>query len=137
MSAFVLDCSIAMAWCFEDEASAETDEILTRLRDHGANAPALWKWEVANVLNAAVKRGRLGPSDVAARVDLLATLPIAIDGEGAARAWRETLLIAQAEGLTVYDAAYLELAVRLGFGLSSKDKDLRAAAARRGLEVCP
>ena len=63
MSALVLDCSLAIAWCFEDEASAAADAILERVRDDGALVPALWVWEVANVLTLAARRGRIGGGD--------------------------------------------------------------------------
>jgi prevent-host-death family protein len=136
-SAFVLDCSIAMAWCFEDEAGAETDRLLERLRDQGGRVPSLWFWEVANVLNGAIRRGRLAPAQATARLALLAALPIEIDAEGASRAWRETLMLAQAHDLTVYDAAYLELASRYGADLATSDKALRTAGAQLGLTVIP
>ncbi len=137
MTAFVLDCSIAMSWCFEDEARPETDALLELLRNEGAVVPALWFWEVANVLNAGLRRKRIAPGGVASRLALLAALPIVMDGEGPARAWRETLLLAQAEKLTVYDAAYLEAAIRLGADLATTDADLRAAAERHGVKTAP
>ncbi len=137
MTAFVLDCSIAMSWCFEDEARPEADRLLDRLRDEGAIVPMLWFWEVANVLNSAVRRGRLAPREVAARLGLFAALPIEVDQEGVSRAWRETLALAQAQSLTVYDAAYLELAIRLGADLATYDRELQVAAAGLGLRVVP
>jgi predicted nucleic acid-binding protein len=137
MSAFVLDCSVAMSWCFDDEARPETDAILDRLRDDGAVVPSLWSWEVANVLNAAMRRARIKPADVTVRLGLLATLPIAADPEGTSRAWRETLRLAQTEALSVYDAAYLELAIRLGCDLATTDVDLRRAAVRQGVALTP
>lgn len=137
MSAFVLDCSIAMTWCFDDEAHASTDALLDSLRNDGAFVPALWFWEVANVLNGAMRRGRLSGADVATRLALLSQLPIVIDDEGAARAWREALLLAQAEHLTAYDSAYLELAMRMGIALATKDVELRDAAMRRGVPLLP
>jgi predicted nucleic acid-binding protein len=76
LSTFVLDCSITMSWCFEDEASPQSDRLLDRLRDHGALVPALWFWEVANVLNAALRHGRVSAADVSARLRLLTALPI-------------------------------------------------------------
>jgi predicted nucleic acid-binding protein len=88
LSAFVLDCSIAVAWCFEDEATPETDALLDRLRDEGAAVPALWSLEVGNALLQAERRGRLSTAKVAAFVNLLAGLPIAIDGDTATRAAR-------------------------------------------------
>jgi predicted nucleic acid-binding protein len=137
MSALVLDCSLAMAWCFEDEASPEADAVLERVRDNGAIVPALWFWEVANVLTLAARRGRIATGDVAARLGLLAALPIRADDDGVGRAWRETALLAQAEALTVYDAAYLELALRLGGDLATLDTDVRRAADRLGVKALP
>lgn len=126
-----------MAWCFADEARPETDQLLERVRDDGAIVPGLWYWEVANVLGVALRRSRISEQEAAARLDLLAALPIALDENGVARAWRETRLLAKAEGLTIYDAAYLELAVRLGADLATTDSDLRAAAHRMGVPVIP
>jgi predicted nucleic acid-binding protein len=134
---FVLDCSIAMAWCFEDEASPETDALLAETRDAGAIAPALWRWETANVLMLAARKGRIAPDAVAERLCLLGALPIETDFEGAGRAWNDTLKLAEAAELTIYDAAYLELALRRRAGLATKDNDLRAAAAQAGLRVRP
>jgi predicted nucleic acid-binding protein len=137
MSSFVLDCSIAASWCFEDEASPDIDALLERTRDHGAVVPALWHWEIANVLAMAARRGRIAAGDATARLSLIGALPIATDTDSIARAWREALLLAQTHGLTVYDAAYLELAVRLGVPLATKDSDLQAAARQVGVTTIP
>lgn len=137
MTRFVLDCSIAMGWCFEDEARPETDQLLLRLRDEGAVVPKLWFWEVANVLSVGVRRGRISRAGVDERLRLFSALPITSDPDGVAQAWRETLNLAQAEKLTVYDAAYLELAARNACDLATTDTDLRAAAVRHGLTVAP
>ena len=137
MNPLVLDCSLAMAWCFEDEASPEADTLLERVRDDGAIVPALWFWEVANVLTLAARRGRITSRDVATRLALLSTLPIRVDEDAVVRAWREAALLAQRETLTVYDAAYLELAARHGAPLATLDTELRRAALRIGLTVLP
>ena len=137
MSAFVLDCSVTMSWCFNDEARPETDELLDQLGTYGATVPSLWYWEVANVLNLGARRGRISSSDVAARLNFLGALPIAADTEGPTRAWRETLLLAQTHKLTVYDAAYLELANRLGLDLATTDVALRSGARALGITVIP
>jgi len=137
MTAFVLDCSIAAAWCFEDEASRETDLLLERLQSSSAAVPALWHWEIANVLTQAVRRQRIDAAAAASRLNLMAALPIVTDTEATERAWRETFLLAQAETLTAYDAAYLELALRLSVELATKDAPLAAAARRRGVRVTP
>jgi predicted nucleic acid-binding protein len=133
VSALVIDSSAALSWCFEDEASPRSDALLEQIRDHGAVVPGLWHLEVANVLLQAERRGRIATADVAMRLDLIAELPIDTDNETTARAWREILALARAEGLTTYDAAYLELAIRLGLPLLTKDKALIAAARRTGV----
>lgn len=133
----VLDASIAAAWCFADEADAYTDSLLDRVRDEGAMVPALWHWEVANIFATAVRRNRIGVPDAKAQLALLSVLPIATDPDSAARAWRECLALAHAHRLTAYDAAYLELASRLGLDLATKDSDLHTAARTLGVKVIP
>ena len=135
MSALVIDSSAALAWCFEDEASPRSDVLFKQVRDQGAVVPGLWHLEVANVLLQAERRGRIAAADVAMRLDLIAALPIATDNETTARAWRDILALARAEGLTTYDAAYLELAIRRGLPLLTKDEALIAAAERNGVAV--
>ena len=137
MSGFVLDCSIAVAWCFEDEAGPDTDALLERVRDEGAVVPVLWHLELGNVLLQAERRGRMGAADLTTRLELIGDLPIATDDETAARARREILALARAEALTTYDAAYLELAMRRGLALATKDRALRSAAGRAGVTLLP
>jgi predicted nucleic acid-binding protein len=137
VTAGVVDSSIALTWCFEDEASPETDRLFERVRDDGAVVPGLWHLEVANVLLQAERRGRIGRADVARRLMLISDLPIATDQETTPRAWREILSLARAENLTAYDAAYLELAERRGLPLMTRDKELGAAAKRLGVTVFP
>jgi predicted nucleic acid-binding protein len=135
MNPLVIDSSVALTWCFEDEASPRSDALLDQVRDEGAVVPGLWHLEVANVLLQAEKRGRITAADIAMRLELIAELPIDTDNETAARAWREILALARAEGLTTYDAAYLELAIRRGLPLLTKDQALIAAAQRTGVAV--
>jgi predicted nucleic acid-binding protein len=137
MSAGVVDSSIALTWCFEDEASPETEKLFERIRDDGAVVPGLWHLELGNVLLQAEKRGRITRSDVAMRLALIAELPILVDQETTLRARREILLLARTEGLTVYDAAYLELAERRGLPLMTRDIALADAAKRLGVVVFP
>jgi predicted nucleic acid-binding protein len=131
----VIDASAAACWLFKNEATPATDALLTRVRSTGAVAPALWKWEIGNLLITGVRRARLTMADATAHLADLALLPIATDTEAPARAWRETFLLAQAYGLSVYDAAYLELAQRTGLELASKDADLCAAASTLGVKL--
>lgn len=137
MSALVLDCSIAVAWCFADEAAPATDLILDRVREGGAVVPSLWRLEVANVLLMATRRQRIPAGTALAMLDHLAALPIEEDRSTWAQAWARTTTLAQSEGLTVYDAAYLELSTRLGLPLATKDKALAAAGRRTGLVILP
>jgi predicted nucleic acid-binding protein len=137
MTSLVLDCSIAVAWCFEDEITPEIDALADRVRVDGAVVPSLWHLEVGNVLLQAVRRGRITPAELQSRIEALAELPIAADEDTARRAWREVLSLARAERLTTYDAAYLELASRRGLPLATKDADLRAAAQRLGVPLLP
>lgn len=133
----VVDSSIALSWCFEDEASPETDALFERVRDHGAVVPALWHLELGNVLLQAEKRSRISTGDVATRLELIAELPITTDHETTRRAWREILTLARAQDLTTYDATYLELAIRRGLALATRDDALQGAAKRMGVVVLP
>ena len=135
MSALVIDSSAALSWCFEDDASPESDALFERVRDQGAVVPGLWHLEVANVLLQAERRGRITTGDVAMRLELIAELPITTDNETTARARREILALARAEGLTTYDATYLELAIRRGLPLQTKDAALITAAKRTCVAV--
>jgi predicted nucleic acid-binding protein len=137
VTAVVIDSSVALSWCFEDEASAAMDAIFEHVRDQGAVVPGLWHLEVGNVLLQAEKRGRITTSDVTARLALIGELPIMTDHETTTRAWREILALARAEALTTYDTAYLELAVRRRLPLATKDDALFGAAKRLGVAVLP
>jgi predicted nucleic acid-binding protein len=133
----VIDASIALAWCFEDEASPETDAIAEKVRHEGAIVPGLFQLEVGNILLKAERKGRLRPSDVAVRLALLGELPITTDPETAGRSWRDVMALARSHALTTYDAAYLELALRKGAGLATRYEALAAAASSLGIAVSP
>jgi len=131
----VIDASIALAWCFNDEASDETDAIAQDVIANGGLVPSLFHLELANVLLQAERRGRIFASEIAQRLDLIAQMPIQTDPQTAGRAWSETLLLARAHKLTAYDAAYLELASRNGAVLATKDNALAIAARQLGVVV--
>jgi predicted nucleic acid-binding protein len=133
----VVDASIALTWCFEDEVTDETEAIGTRVDSEGAIVPGLWRLKVANTLLLAERRGRIDRSDGEQRLELLAALPISIDADTGIRAWTDTLLLARAERLTLYDAAYLELAIRQDVELATLDRDLRRAARKMGVAIVP
>lgn len=133
MSRFVLDCSVAMAWCFEDEADSYADSVLGALETGNAVAPSIWPLEVANVLAVAERKDRLSEAETARFLELLHLLPIEIDPHTHARATGPILALARRRGLSSYDAAYLDLAMREGLPLASRDKALVAAAEASGV----
>jgi predicted nucleic acid-binding protein len=134
-TAFVLDGSVTMVWGFEDEADAYAEAILDRMPDLQAYVPGLWSLEVANALLVGERRRRTTPADAARFLSILGSFPITIDDETAAHAWHETTHLARAHGLSAYDAAYLELAIRLGLPLATLDDKLKAAAIAVGVAL--
>lgn len=135
MTDFVLDASIALSWCFKNEATTDADRVLDRLETEAATVPAIWHLEIANVLALSERRGRITPANSSEFIALLETLDVVVDEETPSRALGRVLDLARAERLTAYDAAYLELAMRLGIPLASKDADLCDAAERLGVNV--
>jgi predicted nucleic acid-binding protein len=131
----VLDASMAMTWFFADERSSISDQILTRVTDEGAFVPSLWRLEVANMLRAAVRRKRCTEAHERNSLIRLGDLRIVIDDETDRHAWDATRNLSVAHDLTVYDAAYLELAVRRRIPLATCDAALVAAARRLKLDV--
>jgi len=131
----VLDASMAVAWLFADERTERAHAVLRRVAAEGAAVPSLWRLEVANVLENAVRRGRCDRGHVDRSLAHLAQLLIATDEETDRHAWGATLELAREEQLTLYDAAYLELALRLRRPLATADAALAAAGSRRGVEV--
>jgi predicted nucleic acid-binding protein len=125
---FVLDSSVALTWCFEDEATAAADALLSRVTRSGAHAPSLWPLEVLNVMLMAQRRGRMAEAARRDRILFLGKLPITLDTETAAQAWGATNRLAERHRLTLYDATYLELAQRLNLPLATLDAELREAA---------
>lgn len=132
---FVLDASIALAWCFSDEATPTTVALLERLETDSAIVPALWPLEVGNILIASEKRKRITYANIKEFLALLEWLSIEIDTETGSRGFRDILFLAHSEQLTTYDATYLELAMRHGLPLATKDTALIHAAKRVGVKT--
>jgi predicted nucleic acid-binding protein len=138
VAGFVLDCSVAIAWCFDDEATPALDTLLEHAAEVGAIVPPLWHLEVTNVLLQGERRGRIPDGGANQRLELLDALPIESDLGGEGPAWRSAVLaVARTERLTAYDAAYLELAERLTLPLATSDNALRKAATRRNVVTIP
>lgn len=127
--------SVAAAWCFEDEASPFGDAILDAVVRRGARVPALWLFELSNVLTVAERRGRVDAERAARMLDALLALPISVDRPEASFLLPALARVSRDQGLTSYDAAYLELAQRSGLPLATRDLALRAAADRTGVAL--
>ena len=124
----VLDSSATMAGIYADEISPAIQRVFELIAEEGAWVPSLWPLEVANILEMGVRRGRHNAAFRDATLGDLQLLPIHIDPETERQAWGATLKLAERHGLTLYDAAYLELAKRRVLPLATLDGDLRRAA---------
>jgi predicted nucleic acid-binding protein len=124
--AFVLDASITACWAFQDEDHADADLALLRMRAEEAVVPCLWWFEVRNILVVNERRRRIAESDTASFLANLSRLRVRVDRLPEESA---VLRLARTHRLSVYDAAYLELAQREGLALATLDADLRKAAA--------
>ncbi len=137
MSAFVLDCSVAIAWCIEDEATPQTDALLNRIRDFGACVPQLWGYEFTNVMLQACKKGRLNDTQLFTMFELMEELAITIISDTDFAHLKDIYALARAENLTSYDATYLALAMSQKKPLATLDKALRRACGHVGIEALP
>ncbi|PTR08457.1 putative nucleic acid-binding protein [Nitrosospira sp. Nsp5] len=131
----VLDSSVALTWCFEDERTLATLALLDQITETGATAPALWPLEVLNALTMAERRGRLDGTQRHQLAGFLRDLPVSLDQETADQAWTITMRLAERYRLTLYDAAYLELAQRLELPLATLDQELRVAGNALGITL--
>ena len=129
---FVVDASVALGWALTDESHSLPAQAMARLLASEAWAPSLWWFELRNALVVNERRGRLSEADTTLFLNSVARLPVALDRDpdGAT-----VLMLARRHRLTVYDASYLELALRLGLPLASLDSELRQAATACGVAL--
>ena len=136
MAAFVIDASVTLAWCFSDESTETTNALLTRLKaGDEAIVPAHWPFEVANALLIAARRRRISSEDVQQFFEDLEVLPIRVDTITKNLIRQRVFSLAEQYELTVYDAAYLELAMRESLPLATLDNDLRKASRAAGISL--
>ncbi|OGT45571.1 MAG: hypothetical protein A3E82_00395 [Gammaproteobacteria bacterium RIFCSPHIGHO2_12_FULL_38_11] len=127
----VLDCSVTMAWILRDDSMTEkADLILSMFEEKKAKVPTIWSLEVANVLCLAERQKKLTALEVAEFKEFLVELPIYVDHETSLRTMGSIYTLAKTEKLTVYDAAYLEIAMRESIPLATFDKALKNAAKK-------
>ena len=133
MNHFVLDSSVALAWCFEDETSRAGDRILDLLESAEAIVPVVWPTEVGNALLAGERRRRITAAGVSRSLALLRSLNIRLDDSDPRLQVDDWVTLARSHSLSVYDAAYLAVAIREGVPLATFDRALARAAGRAGV----
>ena len=130
---FVLDSSVAGAWCFHDEADPYAEAIAAQFPRVQAVVPPIWPLEIANALLMGERRKCSTPADTTHWLRFLGALPTQVDDEPTSRVWSEVLNLARAQNLSAYDAAYLELALRRSLPLATLDDKLKDAAVAVGV----
>lgn len=128
---FVVDNSVVSGWYLAKQATAYTDAVLDLLRNETAHVPPVWELELANVARTAVARGVFTDDSARLSVSFILGLPISVDRTMIPP--ERILSLAMAYDLSAYDAAYLELAMRLKLPIATKDGKLRAAADKSGI----
>ncbi|MEX2315791.1 MAG: type II toxin-antitoxin system VapC family toxin [Pirellulales bacterium] len=134
-ASFIVDCSVAMTWLFEDEATVHTINLFHRLDAEAALVPALWHLEVTNALTVAERRGRVSRAKSDIFVSALLQLEIEVDHESSSRAYAHLLPLCRKHQLSSYDATYLDLAIRRKLPLATLDEPLRKAAKKLGVKL--
>jgi predicted nucleic acid-binding protein len=132
---FVLDCSMAAAWCFLEEATDATVKLLKRMEHEAALIPAWWYIELTNVLALAERKGRIDAQQVSEFIQLVEGFQLEVDAESHTRASSHLLPLCRSDELTSYDAVYLDLTLRRQLSLASLDEPLRKAAKKHGVKV--
>ena len=135
MIQFVLDCSVAISWCLVDESDDYANAVLALMPDAEAFVPLIWSLEIANTLLVAERRNRMNQEQTQRAIRFLESLPIQLDPLTEAQALDATLTLGREQELAAYDAAYLELAMRLGLPLATLDNRLATAAERCGVAL--
>ena len=135
MSGLVLDASAALDFVFEEGDTAAVDGIIGAIAFDGAVVPQHWRLEVANGMATRLKRKVLTSAEARQLLARLNALNLTVDDATGECAWTITLDLAERYGLTTYDAAYLELALRRGIGLATFDGPLSTAAKAEGVPV--
>jgi predicted nucleic acid-binding protein len=131
----VLDCSATLAWLYSDETTPAILAVFDQVVLRGAVVPELWRIEIANGLTMGIRRSRITATERSASLADLADLPIAVDDKASEQVWGKTLELTDKHNLTVYDAIYLELALRRSLPLATLDIELRRAATAEGVPL--
>ncbi len=132
---FVLDSSVTMAWCFEDQGNAYTEEVLDSLKHEKAMVPELWCQEITNVLLVAERKKKIQATASGDFIYFLSKLPIQIFDSKSPKIEEDLLNLGRNFQLSAYDTVYLKLAIDLGIPLATRDDALVKACHKRGVEI--
>ena len=135
MNGIVIDASVALAWCFPDEASEYADSVLVAVEHQTSVVPAIWAVEIANALRVGERRKRIRQPEVRRFVDLMKGLNIFEDRQPVADTLNNILPLAREHDLSAYDAAYLDVAVRHEIPLATLDGALKKACTLAGIKI--
>ena len=131
----VVDNSVVMSWCFEDQANPYADSILRKLTEAVVYVLSVWPFEVVNVLAAAERKKCISEADSVRFISLLSQLPIIVQYESPEKGMKDLLGLARAHNLSSYDASYLDLAMRMGLPMATLDERLKRAAKSSKLTI--
>ncbi|HEX5314404.1 MAG TPA: type II toxin-antitoxin system VapC family toxin [Gammaproteobacteria bacterium] len=134
---FVLDASVALSWLLPDERNDGTQTLFQRLVREAALVPAIWLFETGNALRSAVRSKRITAEQAWIVADDLLALPVELDQIGREERLKRALNVALQTGVSIYDAAYLELSQRRQLPLATLDRRLREACAELNIPVLP
>ncbi|MEW5894948.1 MAG: type II toxin-antitoxin system VapC family toxin [Candidatus Omnitrophota bacterium] len=134
MNKFILDCSVYVSWCLNEATSGAASEILQSLAQKAVVVPPLWVYEVTNTLMVAVRMDRLTEEEARQLMSDLPLLPVSFDNPTIGTA-ASVFQIAHKHNLTAYDAAYIELALRLSLPIASLDEDIIKVSQKLGIDL--
>lgn len=132
---FVIDCSVALSWYFSDEINDRTQALRDQLVNESIHVPCLWPIEITNVVLAALRQNRITDDELPDLLDDLRELPDEIDRETDSMVWDESFHLAKQFNLSIYDATYMELAVRRELPIATLDKGLAKACQEADINI--
>ena len=134
MNNFILDCSVYMSWCFNEETIKASSKILNSITKKGIIVPSLWVYEVTNTLTVSVRRKKLTVADAHDLINNIQLLPIEFD-KPTIENMSNIFNIANEHKLSAYDAAYIELALRTNTQIASFDKEVIKVSGKLGIKI--
>jgi predicted nucleic acid-binding protein len=135
LNGIAVDASVALAWCFPDEASDYADSVLLAVENQTVIVPAIWAVEITNALLVGERRKRIRQPEVRRFIALMNSLSVVEDGQPFADTVSNVLPLAREYDLSAYDAAYLDVAVRHEIPLATLDGALQKACKAAGINI--